>query len=348
MYSTSSPATAPASADSSNGSAAPARQTWTSSIQMSTGSGALSCSAAPTACAIRPQFGSPPCSAALTSGESATARAARVTAGSCAAVDDDAADPPRALAVAHHQDREPAQQHVERLAEAQLVLGLGLAICTPLAPDAIRIAVSLVESCPSTEMRSNERLTQTPSSRSAVSGVSPASVCDEAQHRRERGRDHPGALRLGGEPHGAGRQRDLERRALGEAVGGADRLGEQLVAVGGRARLRAAAIPRMTLSVSSGTPITPVEAIATRSSATPATIAPAPCIRAASSSPRRPVAALALPELATTARMPDEPAALLREQHRRGEHARAREARGADRLRGVGDQQPEVARRRRA
>ena len=36
--------------------------------------------------------------------------------------------------------------------------------------------MSLVESCPSTEMRSKERLTQTPSSRSAVSGASAASV----------------------------------------------------------------------------------------------------------------------------------------------------------------------------
>ena len=80
----------------------------------------------------------------------------------------------------------------------------------------------------------------------------------------------------------------------------------------------------MTLSTSSGTPITPVEATATRSSGTPAAIAAAPCMRAASSSPRRPVAALALPELATTARMRVQPAALLREQHRRGEHARAR------------------------
>ena len=46
-----------------------------------------------------------------------------------------------------------------------------------------------------------------------------------------------------------------------------------------------------------------VDATATWSSRTPATIAPAPCIRAASSSPRRPVAALALPEFATTARI---------------------------------------------
>ena len=54
--------------------------------------------------------------------------------------------------------------------------------------------------------------------------------------------------------------------------------------------------------MSSGTPITPVEATATWSSGTCAAIAAAPCMRAASSSPRPPVAALALPELAITAR----------------------------------------------
>ena len=58
----------------------------------------------------------------------------------------------------------------------------------------------------------------------------------------------------------------------------------------------------MTLSTSSGTPITPVEATATWSSRTAAIEAP-PCMRAASSTPRRPVAALALPALATTARI---------------------------------------------
>ena len=59
----------------------------------------------------------------------------------------------------------------------------------------------------------------------------------------------------------------------------------------------------MTLSTSSGTPMTPVEATATWSSRTPAAIEAAPCMRAASSSPRRPVAALALPALATTTRI---------------------------------------------
>ena len=51
------------------------------------------------------------------------------------------------------------------------------ATATPLAPEHCRITVSFVDSCPSTEMRSKERLTQTPSSSSAVSGASAASVC---------------------------------------------------------------------------------------------------------------------------------------------------------------------------
>ena len=74
---------------------------------------------------------------------------------------------------------------------------------TPLAPEHIRIAVSLVESCPSTEARSKERLTHTPSSRSAVSALSAASVCDEAEHRREARRDHAGALALRAQAHRA-------------------------------------------------------------------------------------------------------------------------------------------------
>ena len=51
-------------------------QTSTFSIWMPSSTGAP-VSAPPTACAMRPQLGSPPCSAALTSGELATARAAR-------------------------------------------------------------------------------------------------------------------------------------------------------------------------------------------------------------------------------------------------------------------------------
>ena len=70
---------------------------------------------------------------------------------------------------------ELAQQRVERLAEGELVRRLGLDR-TPDAPFARATTVSLVESWPSTLMRSNERFTQTPVRRSSVSASSTASV----------------------------------------------------------------------------------------------------------------------------------------------------------------------------
>ena len=83
---------------------------------MSSASGAVPGSAIPTAWAIRPQFGSPPCSAVLTSGELATARAPRSTPPDAPPRHHDAR-PAGALAVAHDVERELAQQRVERLAE---------------------------------------------------------------------------------------------------------------------------------------------------------------------------------------------------------------------------------------
>ncbi len=103
-----------------------ATQTWTPSIAMSTASGAASGSAMPTAWTIRPQLGSPPCSAVLTSGELATRARRALDVSAVAAAHDDAADALGALAVADDRERQLAQQRVERLAEAQLVLGLGL------------------------------------------------------------------------------------------------------------------------------------------------------------------------------------------------------------------------------
>ena len=104
--------------------AAPPEQTAMPSIAMSSASGAVSGSAAPTACAMRPQFGSAPCSAVLTSGEFGDRARGALDGLQLAAAHDDAADPPGALAVADDQQREHPQQRVERLAEAQLVLGL--------------------------------------------------------------------------------------------------------------------------------------------------------------------------------------------------------------------------------
>ena len=176
-----------------------------------------------------------------------------------AAGDDHAAGALRALAVAHDQQRELAQERVERLPERSSSSDSG-STRTPLAPRAIRIAVSLVESWPSTEMRSNERLTHTPSSRSAVSRRERGVGLDEAQHRREVGLDHPGALALRAEADGAAGS-VTSTRALGERVGRADRLRERLVA-----SLTARRAPRAGPSDpigSSCTPMTPVDAIAT-------------------------------------------------------------------------------------
>ena len=142
-----------------------------------------------------------------------------------------------------------AQQRVERLAEAQLVLALGLRPRTPLAPEAIRIAVSLVDSCPSTVTRSKERSTHTPSSRSAVSALSAASVCDEAQHRREARRDHPGALALRAQPHGARTGSSTSRLArFSKRVGRLDRRLEVDVALAGASRRARRRIPFSTAS----------------------------------------------------------------------------------------------------
>ena len=68
-------------------------------------------------------------------------------------------------------------QRVQRLAEARARPAVSGSTRTPDAPLASAKTVSLVESWPSTEMRSNERLTHTPVSRSSVSGASAASVC---------------------------------------------------------------------------------------------------------------------------------------------------------------------------
>ena len=69
------------------------------------------------------------------------------------------ADPLRALAVGHDLERELAQQRVHRLAERAARRRSPGSTRTPDAPLASTNTVSLVDSWPSTEMRSNERLT---------------------------------------------------------------------------------------------------------------------------------------------------------------------------------------------
>ena len=134
-------------------------------------------SAPPTACAIRPQFGSPPCSAALTSGEFATARAtprddassrrrARPRGRSAWSPRRRARCPARACAAPSPAPR--------RSAASSSVLRLDRPRRARRTPAGSRCR--WWRAARRRDTRSNERSTHTPSSRSAVSADSAASV----------------------------------------------------------------------------------------------------------------------------------------------------------------------------
>ena len=163
--------------------------------------------------------------------------------------------------------------------------------------------MSLVDSCPSTLTRSNERLTVTPSSRSHVSGDSRASVCTNTSSVAKPGEIIPApfacALKRTVPPSSA-----RSRHPLRVRVGRADRFGEVLAAVGAE-RAAGGEDPLGDRAPSAAARRSPRWSDRDALSApTRAATAAAPCICAASSSPRRPVAAFALPELTTTARRP--------------------------------------------
>ena len=306
---------------------------------MSSGSGAVPGSAPPTAWAIRPQFGSPPCSAVLTSGELATARAARLDRarrGRRARRRGRRAGRPRRRATISSASWRSSASSASPKRSSSSALGLD---ATPDAPQAIRIAVSLVDSWPSTEMRSNERLTHTPSSRSAVSGASAASVCTKHSIVAKRGEIIPAPLAWAARRTRAARQLDLERRALLERVGGHDRLGERLVAVGTAAAPRGRRQPLDDRSA--------VERHADHAGGGDGDLLGGRRQRHRGGAlharrlvePGRPVAALALPELATTARSASSCARSWRTSTGAASTPERGEARGARRSR---------ARRRRA
>ena len=196
-------------------------------------------------------------------------------------------------------------------------------------------------------MRSNERLTQTPSSRSAVSGVERGVGLDEAEHRREARRDHPGALACAGRrtapptaarPRGrrASRPASVVRIACGsrrrrrpQRVGAACSAGERPRRRGsshadhaGRGEPRPGR--RRCPSASRGGRLR----------------APAP-----SSSPRSPVGGVGVAGVGEHRAQRVEVAALAVTSDRRAAARESREARGADGRLGVGDQQPDVERR---
>ena len=268
-------------------------------MEMSSGSGWLPRSAPPTACAMRPQFGSPPCSAALTSGELATARAASQQAFSCAPV-----TTTRPVRLAPSPSRTIISASWRRMASSATPKRASSSDCgsttTPLAPEHIRIAVSLVESWPSTLTRSNERLTVTPSSRSAVALDRTASVWTKHSIVAKLGWIIPAPLHWAEMVTVPPVSWTPTVTCLGNAS--VVRIDSAKVEKSPLSCSRAALRPLTTLRLSSWTPMTPVDATATWSSGTPAHIAPAPCILAAASIPWPPVAALALPALTATAR----------------------------------------------
>ena len=289
----------------------------------------------PTAWAIRPQLGSPPFSAVLTSGELATARATRLDVPLVAAAHDDAPDPAR-------RPRRRARSSARAGAAARRAPRRSAARPRSRAPPARRAAPEAMQDRGvvgrelAVDADAVERaLDATPSSRSARLGVERGVGLHEAQQRGEVRRDHPRALGLRAEPHGARRAASTSQRgALVERVGGADRLGEVGVAVRRRSSRGASRMPsharvdRQLARRSRRSRRPPPGLGSTRRPPRP---------RPASSRPRRargrPVAALALPELATTARRRSSWQRSWRQQHRRGEHARAGEARGARRRR---------------
>ncbi len=163
--------------------------------------------------------------------------------------------------------------------------------------------MSLVESWPSTEARSNERLTHTPSSRSAVSGSRAASVCTKQSIVAKFGEIIPAPLHCALRrtvPDGSSTAR-LARFSEASVVWIAcwKATSPPCSSAGPAAR-----IPCSIFSTGRWWLIPPVEASAISSGSQPSAIAAAPCVLAASSSPRPPVAALAQPEFASTARRP--------------------------------------------
>ena len=108
--------------------------------------------------------------------------------------------------------------------------------------------MSLVDSCPSTETRSNERFTHTPEQQVGGLGLQRRVGLDEAQHRGEARRDHPGALALGAQAHRAptaarprGWRASRTRRSSGSPAGSRRR----------RRRCSCALASRMPFSIAS-------------------------------------------------------------------------------------------------
>ena len=130
---------------------------------------------------------------------------------------------------------------------------------TPEAPPACTTTVSLVESWPSTVMRSKERFTHTPVSRSTVSGCSSASVCTKQNIVAWRGEIIPAPLAWADEPHRAARAAPPPGRPAW-APRSLVMIASENVAASSPSRAAAARTPASTGSRGSSVPITPVDA----------------------------------------------------------------------------------------
>ena len=138
---------------------------------------------------MRPKLGSAPCSAVFTSGEFATARA---TGSTCASS-------PRTTMRATRCVPSPSatisiaswRSTASIASPSTSSSALSGATSTPEAPFASANTVSLVDSWPSTLMRSKERFTVTPVSRSSVSADIAASVCTKQNIVAKRGEIMP-------------------------------------------------------------------------------------------------------------------------------------------------------------
>ena len=315
---------------------------------MSTSSGAVSSSTPPTACAIRPQFGSPPCSAALTSGELATARAAAFDRRLVAAVDHHAPDALRPLAVAHDQQREPPQDRRPAPRRSAARRRTRAAIRTPAGAarhqDRGVVGRELAVDRDAVERALHAHAEQ------QIGGLGRERRVGlhEAQHRREVGRDHPRALGLRGDADRAARQRHVDRtRAWGTGrwCGSPRRTRSS---PSGCSSPRAARIPLRDRLVGQlhadhagrgdGDHLG-VEPDRHRGGALHA----GGVVDAAPAGGGVGVAGVGDHRAQRV-----EPAALLAQDHRRGEHARAGEARGAHGPDRVGDEQARCRRRRSA
>ena len=192
---------------------------------------------------------------------------------------------------------------------------------TPDAPFASATTVSLVESWPSTLMRSNERFTHTPVRRSSVSASSAASVWMKQNIVAWRGEIIPAPLAWAASRTAPAGERHLEAGALRARVAREDRAARSRSASGPSAA-QAARTPATTLSRGSSTPITPVEATATCSALHAQLLGGRLLHRDAPSRSRaRPSPTLEQPEFAATARSRSS-AASLGDDHGRAQRAR--------------------------